>query len=213
MKTVLITGGGSGLGLSLAKAYSRKNYHIIIVGRNEEKLQQAAQAITNCRYILCDITKQADRNRLIQALDKAPLDLLINNAGMGYFGPLTQLNEQELDTMFDVNVKGTILLTRDLLPFIQKQIMNIISTAGLKGKVNESAYVASKFAIRGFTESLQRELDIQVTGVYMGGMATPFWDQNDHIKDKSRLQSPDQVAEAIIHLNDGRDQIIIEKDQ
>jgi short-subunit dehydrogenase len=85
-------------------------------------------------------------------------------------------------------------------------VINIISTAGLKGKVNESVYCASKYAVRGFTESLQEELKdkLDVTAVYMGGMATPFWDQSTHIKDKSRLKSATEVAKYIFKHDDGR---------
>lgn len=89
--------------------------------------------------------------------------------------------------------------------------MNIISTAGLRGKVNESVYCASKFAIRGFSESLLKELEgrIKVVAVYMGGMDTPFWNNTDHVKDKSRFKSPREVALKIKELDDGRCEIVI----
>jgi short-subunit dehydrogenase len=109
-------------------------------------------------------------------------------------------------------------LTRSVMPrFIEQgegQIMNIISTAGLRGKKNESVYVASKFAVRGFTESLIKELEgtnIKATAVYMGGMDTPFWDETDHITDRSRLKSPDEVAKLIIDQNAGQAEIFIDR--
>ena len=116
--------------------------------------------------------------------------------------------------MIDINVKGTILVTLGLLPHMKGSIINIISTAGLKGKVNEAVYVASKFAVRGFTESLQKEYEnshLVITAVYMGGMNTPFWDETEHIKDKSRLKSPEDVAKEIKDKDDGRSEIHIGK--
>ena len=142
------------------------------------------------------------------------IDYLINNAGVGNFGPIEELSLDDLNKMIDTNVKGTIMITQGLLPNVKERILNIISTAGLKGKKNESIYVASKFAVRGFTESLQKELeykDIKITAVYMGGMDTPFWDNTDHIKDKSRLKSPAKVAKEIKSMDDGRAEIIISK--
>jgi len=93
-------------------------------------------------------------------------------------------------------------------------ILNIISTAGLRGKVNEDVYAASKFAVRGFTESLQKEYEastIKITAVYMGGMDTPFWTDSDHISDRSRLRSPSEVAKLIIHQLDEASIIIESK--
>ncbi len=84
----------------------------------------------------------------------------------------------------------------------------------MRGKKNESIYVASKFAVRGFTESLIKELEetaIKVTAVYMGGMDTPFWKETDHIKDRSRLKSPDEVAKFIMEQNTGQAEMFIDR--
>lgn len=217
MKKILITGGGSGLGFELAKVYAKDNHHLILVGRNQDKLQSATDMINQiggeADYIQCDISDISSVNNLKTQLqaDYGFIDVLVNNAGVGYFGPFENLTLKELESMLNINVKGTILLTQALLPIINQKIINIISTAGLKGKPNEAAYVASKYAIRGFTESLQKELDIHITAVYMGGMNTPFWDNSDHIQNKSRLKSPADVASEIIKKDDGRLEIHIEK--
>lgn len=216
MKKILITGGGSGLGFELSKAYAKENNHLILVGRNKEKLVLAVSLITDkggvADYIVCDITDIKSIELLKNTLQKKyhTIDCLINNAGIGYFGPIEELSLDELDQMLAINVKGTILMTQTLLPLINEKIINIISTAGLKGKINEAAYVASKFAVRGFTESIQKELSIKVTAVYMGGMATPFWDYSTHIKDKSRLKNPCDVAKEILSKDDGRLEMIID---
>jgi NAD(P)-dependent dehydrogenase (short-subunit alcohol dehydrogenase family) len=112
--------------------------------------------------------------------------------------------------MIDTNVKGTIFPVMAALPYFQAQghgtVMNIISTAGLRGKMNESVYCASKFAVRGFTESLMKEWEdsqLRAVAVYMGGMDTPFWDNTTHIKDRTRLKTPEKVAEMIVQQDDG----------
>ena len=216
MKTILITGGGSGLGFELAKLYSKNNL-VLIIGRHVDKLKIATENLTslghNIDYFQCDITSLNALTSLKDYIENkyTTINTLINNAGIGFFGPLLDLTTTELNLMLDINVKGTILTTQCLIPIIENRIINIISTAGLKGKVNEAAYVASKFAVRGFTESLQKEYlhKLSITAVYMGGMATPFWENSDHIKDKSRLKNPAYVAKEIFENDNGQEKIII----
>jgi short-subunit dehydrogenase len=218
MKKILITGGGSGLGAELAKGYGEDGNHIILVGRNEENLKKVTKEIiqqgASAEYCVMDISNKDSIDRGIKAIVEKHnnIDYLINSAGVGFFGPIETLTMDEMNTMIDINVKGTVMITMKLLPYINERILNIISTAGLKGKVNEAVYCASKFAVRGFTESLQREFShskIKITAVYMGGMDTPFWENSTHIKDKSRLKAPQVVAKEIISNDDGREEIII----
>ncbi|PAE24670.1 SDR family NAD(P)-dependent oxidoreductase [Bacillus sp. 7894-2] len=220
MKSVIITGAGSGLGKELALLFAGQGFHIVLTGRTLDKLQSVEQEIHeaggSAQCFTADITQTNEIAKLMEQLQNHELYGLINNAGVGHFGPVNSLSEQNIEDMFDTNTLGTIYMTQAVLPFLKDEneglLMNIISTAGLKGKVNESVYVASKFAVRGFTESLQKELEntnIKVKAVYMGGMDTPFWYESDHIKDKSRLRSPKEVAEMILdHMEE--DSIVIE---
>ncbi|MCA1032632.1 SDR family oxidoreductase [Bacillus timonensis] len=219
--TILITGAGSGLGKELAIQYAKKGHTIILVGRDQQKLDAVKEFIVNQNgsaysYSL-DITSIKQVEQVTETiLNKHEVSFLINNTGIGHFGSLQTLKIAQIDSIIDTNVKGTIYLTKVLLSHLLKRkhakIINIISTAGLKGKVNESVYVASKYAVRGFTESLVKELEttnISVTAVYMGGMDTPFWNGSTHIKDKSRLRSPKEVASLILQEDDGRAEIFI----
>jgi short-subunit dehydrogenase len=223
MKKAIITGGGTGLGKELGKLLS-KEYHIVLLGRTKEKLEDAANEIRETggevSYAVLDVrspleVEQVSSTELLQD----DIGLLIHNAGVGYFGPLTEAKDVELEAMFETNVLGPIRLTKGLLPQLEKNkstILNIISTAGLRGKKNESLYVASKFALRGFGESLQKEYDgsgIRVVNAYMGGMNTPFWDETDHISDRSRLRSPQEVAEIIVDQYQSKDEIVIESNK
>jgi short-subunit dehydrogenase len=221
MKALLITGAGSGLGRELALLFSQNNLHILLVGRSKDKLQRVKMEIEqlggNADVIQADIRSYHEISAKIKELSEHySLQGVINNAGVGYFGPFVKMEENEIVEMTETNFLGTIYVTKAILPILEQQnsgfVMNIISTAGLRGKVNEAAYVASKFAVRGFTESLQKEYEntnIKFTPVYMGGMDTPFWENSDHIKDPSRLRSPKEVAEIIMsQLNE--ESIIIE---
>ncbi len=220
MKKILITGAGSGLGEELAKCYAEQGNHIILVGRTIDKLEGIAKKIresgASAECMNHDVSNPDSVKVLAEKISEKykSIDYLINSAGIGCFGPIGEVTIDEIDAMIDINVKGTILTTKFLLPYLNERILNIISTAGLRGKVNEAVYCASKFAVRGFTESLQKELKdrvVKVTAVYMGGMNTPFWENTSHIKDKSRLKPPSEVAKEIMMKDDGRKEIIIEK--
>lgn len=221
MKTFIVTGAGSGLGKELALQLAHKGFHILLIGRTMEKLRQTKAEIEraegNADAIAWDIRNLADiSEQLRQIHQQHPVFGLVNNAGVGHFGAFESLTEEQIREIIDTNVIGTITMTKAVLPLMlsnkEGHILNIISTAGLRPKVNETVYVASKFAIRGFTESLQKEYEgsnIQFTAVYMGGMNTPFWDLSEHVKDPSRFRTAGEVAEIIIEqLNE--DSILIE---
>ncbi len=219
MENILISGASSGLGKALALRYAKEGNNLILIGRNESQLQQVQKEIENdggkAHFIVCDLTNSTSIKELSNHIHK--VDVLINNAGIGHFGPLEHYTEQQIDDMLRLNVKGTILLTQVIVPLLKEskgRILNIISTAGLRGKANESIYCASKFAVAGFTKSLQKELEvipIRVTGVYMGGMNTPFWNQSNHVSNTSTLMSPAEVANTIFLQDDGRMEIVIER--
>jgi uncharacterized protein len=107
--------------------------------------------------------------------------------------------------MIDINLKGTIFCSQVVLPNMKQRnkgiIANIVSTAGLEGKVNESVYCASKFGVRGFTESLLAELkdtSVKVYAAYMGGMKTEFWDGIYSEEQTANLMEADDVADIIM---------------
>jgi len=220
MKKVLISGGSSGLGLELAKLYGKNGFQVLLVGRSVEKLQAAVNVlnlleVSAVRVYSCDIGNQDQIKSLYEQVkqDHGKIDRLINCAGIGHFGPLSELSFDQIKQMNQVNFLGTVFMTKVFEEIVKERVVNIISTAGLKGKKNESVYCATKYAVRGFTESLHLEWadkDLNATAVYMGGMLTAFWDTNDHIKDKSRLRDPEMVARKIFEQEDGRPSIIIE---
>lgn len=217
MDSVIITGAGTGLGRELALKYGEEGYHLILVGRSEESLSEVRKQLNNAQIMVIDIGNQQEVDKNIKSLLKEYKVVgLINNAGVGYFGPFEKIKENEIEEMFQTNVFGTMYMTQAILPNICELdgsfVMNIISTAGLRGKMNESAYVASKFAVRGFTESIQKEYEekpVLISAVYMGGMNTPFWKGSEHVKDPSKFRSPAEVAEIIFSQKD-KECVVIE---
>ncbi|WP_188456817.1 SDR family NAD(P)-dependent oxidoreductase [Virgibacillus oceani] len=219
MKNVAITGAGSGLGKALALKYAKNGYNVYLLGRNDTKLHIVQKEIfTNgkkAEVVLCDVREPASVSIAFQKMGE--LDVFINNAGIGIFGPAEDYSIEDIDETLDTNIKGTILTVQAALPLIRKnkgRMLTIISTAGLRGKVNESIYCASKFAVRGFTESLQKEWEnesFSITAVYMGGMNTPFWDNSTHVKDATGLKGPEIVAEQIFNEDDGRKEIYVDR--
>ncbi|MFD2925169.1 SDR family NAD(P)-dependent oxidoreductase [Halobacillus naozhouensis] len=219
MKNVLITGAGTGLGRALAHQYAHNGYHVYLSGRTERKLlivkNEISKAGGSAEVLICDVTEPASVSEAIKQLSH--LDVLINNAGLGIFKNVESYDEEDITKMFNTNVKGTILMTKEateLLRVSNGRVLNIISTAGLRGKTNESVYCASKFAVRGFTECLHQEWqheEMAATAVYMGGMNTPFWHESTHVSNPEILKGPEGVAEQIFQEDDGREEIIIDK--
>jgi short-subunit dehydrogenase len=221
MKAIIVTGAGTGLGKELSLLFARKGYHIILTGRTEDKLksvqtqlQQEGGSATN---LVLDLRNLEDiKEKALTISKKHEIYGLVNNAGLGYFGPFSEIADKDIEEMFQTNVFGTIQMTKAILPYLEMNeaglVLNIVSTAGLRGKKNEAVYCSSKFAVRGFTESMQKEYEgtgIRFVAAYMGGMNTPFWEESDHVLDPSRLRSPAEVAEIIIE-NLEEDEIVIE---
>ncbi|MCP3028851.1 SDR family oxidoreductase [Halobacillus sp. A5] len=219
MRKALISGAGTGLGRALALQYAQNDYNVILTGRTEKKLLLVQKEIKEkggeAEVIICDVTEPSSVQEAFKQLDH--LDVLLNNAGIGIFGDLSSYTSDDIDVMMNTNVKGTILMTQSAAPLLKRsngRVLNIISTAGLRGKRNETVYCASKFAVRGFTESLQKEWEkesLKATAVYMGGMNTPFWDESDHVSNPVSLKGPEGVAQKIFNEDDGRSEIFVDR--
>jgi len=161
--TALVTGGSSGIGYSIAKVLIDAGARVAITGRDEKKLYKAAESL-NAVAIRADVANEADVQRTyreaLQALGH--LDILVNNAGFGVFKKLVDMDRTSFDAVFATNVTGTMLMGREAAKhFIQQNkgnIVNICSTASLRGAANGTAYYASKFALRGMTECWRAEL-------------------------------------------------------
>jgi len=161
--TALVTGGSSGIGFSIAKVLIDVGTRVAITGRDEKKLYKSAESL-NAVAIRADVASEADVQRTyreaLQALGH--LDILVNNAGFGVFKKLVDMDRTSFDAVFATNVTGAMLMGREAAKhFIEQNkgnIVNICSTASLRGAANGTAYYASKFALRGMTECWRAEL-------------------------------------------------------
>lgn len=159
----LITGGSSGIGRATAQVLAASGARVAITGRDKGRLEQAAREI-GAHAIHADVTVEADVERTYrEVLQKfGDLDILVNNAGIGIFKPLVDMDRKGFDSLFATNVTGAMLMAREAARhFIKRQrgnIVNISSTAGLRGAPGGTAYYASKFALRGMTECWRAEL-------------------------------------------------------
>ena len=159
----LVTGGSSGIGRAIAETLAKSGARVAITGRDKKRLTEAASAI-KALPIQGDVSKEADVERIYREVLKeyGDLDILVNNAGFGVFKNLVDLDLASFEAVFATNVTGAMLMGREAAKhFIKRQrgnIVNIASTAGLRGAAGGTAYYASKFALRGMTECWRAEL-------------------------------------------------------
>ncbi len=162
-KIILVTGASLGIGLATAKKLQAKGAKVIITGRNKERLEKAAKE-NNLIPFVSDVSKEKDVVALFDYIKKefGNLDVLINNAGFGTFEKIEDVDVAKFNDVLQTNVIGAAIAAREAAKIFKVQnsgaIINIASTAATKGFPGGTAYVASKFALRGMTECWRAEL-------------------------------------------------------
>ena len=184
-RTAVVTGAASGIGRAIAGSLSRRGCHLALADLDETGLQETASIVAKygvrvSRHRL-DV---ADRQAVATfpdavAAEHPGVDLLVNNAGVALGGSFEQVSEADFDWLFEINFWGVVRMTRAFMPRLRAsddaRLVNLSSLYGLIAPPGQTAYAASKFAVRGFSESLRRELrgtKIGVTTVHPGGVAT-----------------------------------------
>jgi 3-oxoacyl-[acyl-carrier protein] reductase len=167
-KNALITGAGKGIGKAIAVALAAEGVNLALIARTEKDLQAVAQELkpsgVNVEFATADVASREQVDQAVEKLVKTlgPIDILINNAGVGQFGKFMELSPEEWEQIVKVNLFGPYYVTRAILPsMLQRQtgdIVNVSSTAGQKGSPLTSAYSASKFGLIGMSESLMLEV-------------------------------------------------------
>ena len=162
-KVTVVTGGGHGLGETIARSFAEAGCRVVVAGRGLDRCTRVAEGIGGLA-IAVDVAREDAVAALFQACDRAfgRLDILVNNAGtVAPWQPIEDIAAADWDALFAVNLRGVMLCTKHAAPLLKRRggsIINMASRVGLHGIALQSAYSASKFAVIGFTEATAQEL-------------------------------------------------------
>lgn len=206
----VITGAAKGIGLATAGALLARGASVALLDIDADALKTAIASLGSDKAISvrCDVTQAADVDAALTTITAqlGPIAVWINNAGLARHRWIQDYTESEIDLMLAVNLKGTILgsqaALRSMIPHKRGHIINIISTASLRGIPSETVYCAAKWGVRGFTQGLAEEAAthrIRVTALLPGGVDTAFWDgASDRQAPKQLFLKPEHIADGII---------------
>ena len=207
-KVALITGASRGIGLAIARGLAGLGAKVALCARDLQRLEKAAASLreagASVAAIPADVRNAHEIAPLVSKTEQSlgPIEILVNNAGIGYFGPVQEASEANWDSILDTNLKAVFLLSRAVAPgMIQRRaghIVNIGSLAGKSAFAGGAIYCASKWGLLGLTQCMGEDLrpyGIRVSAVLPGSVATDF---SPHAgKDPSKMLQPDDVAHAV----------------
>lgn len=186
-RVYIVSGGGTGLGLGMARQLIRAGASVLITGRREEPLKQAATELgAACGYRAGDVTKDADAAGMVAAAieEFGRLDGVVNNAGNHLKKPFEDTGREEFFSVLDVHLGGALLLTREALPYLERSpdgtVLFISSMAYFMGMEKVAAYTAAKSAVAGMTRQLAAELapkGIRVNAIAPGWIGSPMLEE------------------------------------
>ena len=197
----VVTGAGRGIGRAIAIELGVLGARLVLVARNRAELEDTSQRIgKNASVVPADVRKKDQLRRVFDS----PVDILVNAAGLGIFGPVTDFRDEDFETLIETNLRGIFFACRFVLPsMIERKrghIINIASIAGKVGSANRAVYCASKFGVVGFTESLAEEVrqhGIRVSLICPGSTDTQFGPSDAHAKARACMLRPQDVAHAV----------------
>ena len=207
-KNIIITGGSLGIGKETARTLVQKGANVLITGRSESRLIEAKH-YTGAKIIEFDISNHENiSENAVECIDilDGRVDALINNAGIGVRKSIDELNIEDFLKVYNVNVFGLALFTKEIVPHMIKEsygtIINIGSTASLKGYKNGSIYSSSKFAVRCLTQCWQAELrphNIRVCQLNPSEVTTAFGNpQRVEREDIDNKLTPKEISHSIV---------------
>jgi NADP-dependent 3-hydroxy acid dehydrogenase YdfG len=218
-KVAIVTGASKGIGRATAEALLARGAAVAGWART------APEGLVHDRFQFfeCDVQ---DEHSITEAFTNTQRELgleihvLVNNAGLGIMGEVDGFKTNDWKTMFDTNVLGTFLCTRAVLPQMKKQhaghVVNVASLAGTAGTAGMSGYCATKFAVRGFSDSLFKEVrpnGIRVTCVMPGSVETNFNGKEPGTTPNPHKMQPEDIAAAIVHAIEAPDTTMISEIQ
>jgi NAD(P)-dependent dehydrogenase (short-subunit alcohol dehydrogenase family) len=205
-KVVLITGASSGIGRETVRLFQAKNWKVAATMRDpsgHEDLQRIADVET-FRLDVTDV--ESIKSAIAGALDKfGRIDAVVNNAGYGLVGPFEAATDEQIRRQFDTNVFGVMNVCREILPLFREQrrgyVVNVASVGGRTTFPLYSLYHATKWAVEGFSESLQYELDqfnIRVKIIEPGPIKTDFYGRSQELVKRDGLTAYDNFAARLL---------------
>lgn len=231
-QVVLIVGGSGGVGTATAKLLSKAGAKIVLAARNREKAEATAKEINSSggeAYVIdVDVTDMSSVYKMTDDVIKelGRIDVLVNAFGVGIIQSILDVDPKKAKNLFDVNVYGTFLVTQSVLRHMASEKKgSVIMFPGILGKAvmkNSSVYSASKYAVTGMTKALvdeQRRKNIKFSLLYLGGVATDFWesDEIDMRVQKDKMLTPEEVAKTVYYAltqpgNSVMNEIVIQPD-
>ena len=212
-KVAIVTGASRGIGRAISVALAQETATIVLAARSIQQLQITAEQVTEAGgkalTVLVELTEEQSIRNLIQVTGEklGRLDILVNNAGVTHSAELEQTSTDDWQRCISINARAPFILCREALPLLKKSqaahIINIASVVGVKGYPLQSAYTASKHALRGMTISLAEELrgsNIRVHLLCPGGVDTDMVDRVRPDIAKDELIKPEEIAELILYL-------------
>jgi short-subunit dehydrogenase len=222
----LITGASSGIGKATALAFAKAGIHLVLLSRSQAKLEavaaEAEQSGVKVQVYPLDLSEVGQVRDRIATIDRelGPIDILVNNAGIGYTNPLTETTLADWQKVLDLNLTSIFQCVQGILPGMRARgrgtIINIASVAGHQVFPNWGAYCVSKFGLVALSKTLsmeERPHGIRVITISPGSVNTPIWD-TDTVQadfDRSRMLTPDIVAQSILHAALLPEQAVIEE--
>ena len=200
----LVTGGSQGIGAALVALARREGHDVVFTGRDEARIAKTA-AETGAHGLRADVARADDNRRTVEECVErmGGIDVLVNNAGVGYLAEVGGIAMDRMRALFDVNVFGLVDLTNRVAPLLKAQqrgyVFNVASTSGMKGAKGGTAYAASKWAVRGLSQCWQAELrphGVRVTCVCPSEVQTDWMGRTGR-NNPNKLYAAD-VAETIM---------------
>lgn len=223
-KTAIISGASRGIGKATARKLSVLGYKVALLSRNEKEMMETKQlleiTVDDIVVIPTDIRKEEEIARSMEVIMKkfGQVDLFVNNAGVGFFHKVEGISSLEWDEIMEVNLKGSFLMTRAVIPVMKKQgkghIISVASDVSRRGEITCSAYCASKYGQEGFFQSVRKEVrndGIKVSVIYPGLVDTHFGDRTPGNNDGLSMLRPEDVAEAIAYIAGSPPHVVIDE--
>ena len=204
-KVAVISGGTSGIGKRMVPMFLKSGFKVVTFSRNKSKINLLKRELTEySEDLICyqgDVSSIKDISRISKSVKKQfkKVNYLVNNSGTNVLNPIHKIKIKDWENIINVNLTGVFYLTQSMLPLLKKDsvILNMGSLASRSGFPNWSAYCASKFGLKGFTEALKEEMrpkKVRVVHAEIGATNTAIWNNLDGKWDRSVMMNDSEVA-------------------